>query len=183
MSVPAVEKKKEPGMGQLVVVLLVISAVVALLLGVVNMVTAPAIAANEEAKTQEAMTQVLPADSYEPVEYAGDPTVTAVYKAGDAGYVVQVSPATSFNSGLSIMVGVDANGACSGISIVSTSETSGLGSNASKPDWQAQFVGATGEVHVTKDGGTINAITGATITSRGVCEAVTSALAAAASLG
>ena len=183
MSAPVVEKKKEPGMAQLVVVLLVISAVVALLLGVVNMVTAPAIAANEEAKTQEAMTQVLPADSYEPVEYTGDPTVTAVYKAGDAGYVVQVSPATSFNGGLSIMVGVDANGACSGISVVSTSETSGLGSNASKPDWQAQFIGATGEVKVSKDGGTINAITGATITSRGVCEAVTSALAAAASLG
>ena len=45
-------------------------------------------------------------------------------------------------------------------------------------------MGAAGDaVTVTKDGGTINAITGATITSRGVCEAVTSALAAAASMG
>ena len=40
------ETKKEPGMAQLVIVLLVISAVVALLLGIVNMITAPAIAAN-----------------------------------------------------------------------------------------------------------------------------------------
>ena len=60
---------------------------------------------------------------------------------------------------------------------------SGLGSNASKPDFQAQFVGKTGEVKVTKDGGDIDALTGATITSRGVCEAVTSAIAAAASMG
>ena len=81
------------------------------------------------------------------------------------------------------MVGVDASGACTGTSIVSTGETSGLGSNASKPAFAEQFIGKTGEVKVTKDGGEINAITGATITSRGVCEAVTSAIAAAASMG
>lgn len=104
--------------------------------------------------------------------------VQAVYKAGDAGYVVEVKPATSFSGNLTIMVGVDNTGACSGISITSTGETSGLGSNASKPDFQAQFVGKTGEVKVTKDGGDIDALTGATITSRGVCEAVTSAIAA-----
>jgi len=92
-------------------------------------------------------------------------------------------PATSFSGNLTIMVGVDNTGACSGISITSTGETSGLGSNASKPDFQAQFVGKTGEVKVTKDGGDIDALTGATITSRGVCEAVTSAIAAAASMG
>ena len=127
-------KKKEPGMARLVIVLFAISAVTALALGLVNMVTAPAIAANEEKTRNEAMAEVLPADSYEQVSYTGgDATVEAVYQAGDAGYVVQVSPATSFNGGLTIMVGVDAQGACSGISIVSTSETSGLGANASRP--------------------------------------------------
>ena len=130
------------------------------------------------------MAAVLPADSYDEVEYTGgDAMVQAVYKAGDAGYVVEVKPATSFSGNLIIMVGVDNTGACSGISITSTGETSGLGSNASKPDFQAQFVGKTGEVKVTKDGGDIDALTGATITSRGVCEAVTSAIAAAASMG
>ena len=131
-----------------------------------------------------AMQAVLPADSYEQVEYTGgNALVTAVYKAGDAGYVVQVKPATSFSGNLTVMVGVGTDGACTGISIVKTGETSGLGSNASKPDWPAQFVGKTGEGKVTKDGGDINAITGATITSRGVSEAVTSAIAAAASMG
>ena len=165
-------KKKEPGMATLVIVLFAICAATALLLGLTNYVTAPFIAA------------VLPADSYDEVEYTGgDAMVQAVYKAGDAGYVVEVKPATSFSGNLTIMVGVDNTGACSGISITSTGETSGLGSNASKPDFQAQFVGKTGEVKVTKDGGDIDALTGATITSRGVCEAVTSAIAAAASMG
>ena len=186
MSETTAAAKKEPGAATLVGVLLAISAVVALLLGLTNMITAPYIAQNNERTTQEAMAKVLPADSYEDVtaQYAGgDATVEAVYRAGDAGYVVQVSPATSFSGNLTIMVGVDASDACSGISIISTGETSGLGSNASKPDWQAQFVGKTGTVSVSKDGGDIEAITGSTITSRGVCEAVTSALAAAASMG
>ena len=113
----------------------------------------------------------------------GDATVDTVYQAGDTGYVVQVSPATSFGGGLTIMVGVDANNACTGISVVATAETSGLGSNASRPSFADQFIGKTGVVQVTKDGGDINAITGATITSRGVCEAVTSAIAVAESMG
>ena len=160
------------------------AAVTGVLLGLTNYVTAPFIAANNEKTTQEAMAAVLPANSYDEVEYTGgDAMVQAVYKAGDAGYVVEVKPATSFSGNLTIMVGVDNTGACSGISITSTGETSGLGSNASKPDFQAQFVGKTGEVKVTKDGGDIDALTGATITSRGVCEAVTSAIAAAASMG
>ena len=107
----------------------------------------------------------------------------AVYQAGDAGYVVQVSPPTSFSGNLTIMVGVDSSYACTGISVTSTGETSGLGSNASRPSFADQFIGKTGTVAVTKDGGDINAITGATITSRGVCEAVNSAIAVAESMG
>lgn len=178
-------KKKEPGMASLVIVLCVISLVVALLLGLTNMITEPFILENNAKKIQAAMTEVLPADEYVDMTDSytgGDATVDSVYSAGDAGWVVQVTPATSFSGNLSVMVGVDSTGACSGISIVSTGETSGLGSNASKPSWQAQFVGKTGKVAVTKDGGEINAITGATITSRGVSEAVTSALAVAASM-
>ena len=186
MSEIVMNKKKEPGLAMLVVVLTAISLITALLLGAVNMITAPQIALNTEKKTAEAMQKVLPTEDgvYTPVEYTGeDSTVQAVYQAGDAGYVVQVKPATSFSGTFVVMVGVGSDGACTGISIVETGETSGLGSNAGKPDWQAQFVGQSGKVSVTKDGGDIDALTGATITSRGVCESVTSALAAAASLG
>ena len=65
----AVTQKKEPGMAQLVIVLFAISAITALLLGLVNMITAPQIAINNQKKTDDAMAAVLPADSYTQVEY------------------------------------------------------------------------------------------------------------------
>ncbi len=180
----AVETKKEPGMAQLVIILFAISAITALLLGLVNMVTTPAILANEKAKNERAMAAVLPADAYEKVEYTGDDTtVNAVYKAGDAGYVIQVSPGGSFSGTLSIMVGVDPAGTVTGVEVVKTAETSGLGANAGKDAFKGQFAGLTGTAAVTKDGGSIDAITGATITSRAVCNGVNSAVAAAASMG
>lgn len=180
----AVETKKEPGMARLILVLFAISAATALLLGLVNMITAPAIAANEKAKTDAAMAAVLPADSYTQVEYTGgDATVDGIYQAGDAGYVVQVSPGGSFSGTFTIMVGVDHEGVVTGVEIVKTAETSGLGANAGKPVFKEQFKGLSGSVAVTKDGGSIDALTGATITSRAVCNGVNSAVAAAASMG
>lgn len=178
-------KKKEAGMAQLVIVLFAISAITALLLGLVNMVTAPAIAANEKAKKDAAMAAVLPYDGeYVQVEYTGeDKSIASMYQAGDAGYVVEVNCPSSFSGTLSIMAGVDANGACTGVEIIKTAETSGLGANAGKESFREQFKGKTGTIQVTKDGGEINALTGATITSRAVSAGVTSAIAAAQSMG
>lgn len=77
------------------------------------------------------MAAVLPADSYTPVDYSGgDTTIEAVYQAGDAGYVFQVSPSGSFSGTLTIMVGVSGEGQVTGVEIVKTAETSGLGANA-----------------------------------------------------
>lgn len=177
-------KKKEPGMVTLVLVLAIISLVMALLLGMVNDVTAPAIEANKLAKTQQAMTKVLPADVYDPVEYTGsDPYVKGIYTAGEDGYIVLTTPTSGFSGGIEMMVGIDNDSAVTGIAIISHAETSGLGSNATKPEWQKQFVGQSGEVKVKKDGGSIEAITGSTITSRAVCDGVNAALTAVAELG
>ncbi len=182
MSDTVVVKKKETGPVQLVVTLFLISAICAVLLGLVNNITAGPIAAANEAATNAAMQAVLPADSYEQVEYTGgNALVTAVYKAGDAGYVVQVAP-SGFGGNLDVMVGVGADGTCTGVSIISHAETSGLGANATKEDFRAQFVGKA-NVAVTKDGGDIAALTGATITSRAVCDGVNAAIEAAASVG
>ena len=182
MSDTVVVKKKEAGPVQPVVTLFLISAICAVLLGLVNNITAGPIAAANEAATNAAMQAVLPADSYEQVEYTGgNALVTAVYKAGDAGYVVQVAP-SGFGGNLDVMVGVGADGTCTGVSIISHAETSGLGANATKEDFRAQFVGKA-NVAVTKDGGDIAALTGATITSRAVCDGVNAAIEAAASVG
>ena len=70
MSEIVMNKKKEPGLAMLVVVLTAISLITALLLGAVNMITAPQIALNTEKKTAEAMQKVLPTEDgvYTPVE-------------------------------------------------------------------------------------------------------------------
>ena len=81
MSEIVMNKKKEPSLAMLVVVLTAISLITALLLGAVNMVTAPQIKLNTEKKTAEALQAVLPTEDgvYTPVEYTGeDSTVQAV---------------------------------------------------------------------------------------------------------
>lgn len=182
----AVAAKKSPvgDLVRLTVTLMAIAAVCALLLGLVNEGTKDRIAAVEAEKKAAAMASVLPAAGYEQTAYLGsDATIDEVYKAGDAGWVIQVSPAGSFGGGFTIMVGVKSDLTVSGVEIVKSSETSGLGANAKKPAFREQFIGLSGTVAVTKDGGTIDALTGATITSRAVSAGVTSALAAAATLG
>lgn len=177
-------KRKDAAVGKLTITLGAICAVCALLLGLTNMVTADQIKAIQKAKNEAAMAEVLPADDYAEVAYAGaDSTIRSVHKAGDEGYVVEVSPSGSFSGTLTIMVGVKKDGTVSGVAVTKSGETSGLGDNAKRPDFRAQFVGQSGDVKVTKDGGKINALTGATITSRAVSAGVTSALAVAAELG
>lgn len=178
-------EKKGSGMASLVIVLAIICLVVAALLGVVNNVTAAPIAANNEKTVQESLLVVLPADEYTQVEYTGDNTaVVAVYQAGDAGYVVEVMSPNGFSGGIDMMTGIDPDGAVTGIAVISHAETSGLGSKAqTDKDWQAQFVGLTDTAAVTKDGGTINAITGSTITSRAICDGVNIAREVVEALG
>lgn len=179
------ERNNASGVGKLAVTLGSICAVCALLLGMTNAATAGRIAAVQKDKNDRAMAQVLPiTGEYTPVEYTGgDATVQSVYRAGEEGCVVEVSPASSFSGTLTIMVGVKTDGTVSGVVVTKSGETSGLGDNAKRADFREQFVGQLGEVKVTKDGGSINALTGATITSRAVAAGVTSALAVAAELG
>ncbi len=160
--------------------LLIISAVVAGLLGLTNGVTAEKISAINQEKTAASMEQVLPADSYTPVECDLE-GVAAAYQAGDQGYVIEVTP-SGFGGTIDMVVGVKADGTVAGVEIISMSETSGLGANASKDSFRSQFVGKSGDLAVTKDGGDIDALTGATITSRAVTQGVNTALQAAAAL-
>lgn len=167
---------------KLTLTLLVISAVVACLLGMTNYITADKIAEITAQKTAASMEEVLPADSYTELSYTGsEANVAAVYQAGDAGYVVEVTP-SGFGGAIDMVVGVSIDGTVTGVSIVSMSETSGLGANASKDTFRSQYVGLSGELAVNKDGGEIDALTGATITSRAVTDGVNTALRVAAEL-
>ena len=159
---------------RLTLTLLIITVVVAGLLGLVNFFTEDKIAENTARKAEEAMQEVLPADSYEKLSTSGE-GVTEAFRA-ENGYVIRIGT-SGFGGAIDMMVGVSNEGAVTGISIISHSETPSLGANCVRPEWQAQFVGATGDLAVSKDGGTIDALTGATVTSRGVTQGVNLALA------
>ena len=172
---------------RLALTLLVITSVVAAALAGVNAITAPKIAALTQQKTQAAIEAVLPGGG-EKLETFTDETglVQAVY-ASDTGYAVQVAPA-GFDGEITMMVGISKEGTVLGIDIISHTETAGLGAVAAAntsagESFRSQFAGAQGALAVSKDGGTIDAITGATITSRAVTDGVNAALACARALG
>ena len=159
--------------------LLLIAAVVAAALALVNDVTAPIIAKVNAQKTQQAIELVLPGGYDQKVDAYTDETglVSSVYK-GANGYAVEVTP-IGFDNTITMMVGVDPDGKILGVSIISHSESAGLGavaaaSNSAGQAFRDQFVGLSGSVSV---GDNIDAITNATITSRAVCDGVNAALA------
>ena len=83
------------------------------------------------------------------------------------------------------MVGILPDGSIAGIQILSCSnETPGLGANATNEEFYGQYAGKPGDgsLKVSKDGGEIQAMTGATITSRAVTNGVDAAANYAASL-
>ena len=173
---------------RLALTLLAITAVVAAALAGVNSITAPAIEKLNAEKTQLAIEAVLPGGYDEEVTDYADATglVSKVYK-GANGYALEVKPG-GFDNTITMMVGVDLDGNVLGISIVSHTETAGLGAVAAAKTsageaFRGQFEGQSGSVSVSKDGGQIEAITGATITSRAICVGVNAALDCVGGLG
>ena len=172
---------------RLAATLLIITAVVAAALAGVNAVTAPVIAQLKADKLQQAINEVLPGGG-EAVEFTDNSGwVSAVYQS-ETGYAVEVTPTTGFNGAITMMVGIDTQGNVLGISVVSQTETAGLGAVcAAKTEagqtFRAGFEGLSVQVAVDKDGGEVDSITGATITSRAVCDGVNAALACVANMG
>lgn len=171
---------------RLAMTLLLITAVVAAALAGVNGFTGPIIEKINAEKTQKAIEAVLPGGG-ELLESFPDESgiVQAVY-ASDKGYAIQVAP-VGFSGQIVMMVGV-ADGKVTEISVISQSETPSLGAEAAANNekgtaFRSQFVGLEGVLAVTKDGGTIDSLTSATVTSRAVTEGVNAALACAAALG
>lgn len=195
------ETAKKSGGGEiarLIIVLGLITLVCALLLGVVNQVTEPKIKANEKATLDAAMAEIIPDATFEDVEVADEfktpadkntPAIILAAKAvkdgQDAGYCVEVQP-KGFGGALTVIVGINPDGTIAGAKVTKHAETPGLGAKAQQdPNWIAQFAGKSGDgsLAVSKDGGEINAITGATITSRAVTLGVNTAAEFVQSLG
>lgn len=185
-------ENKKGGMNEivgLIIVLGLITLICALLLGFINQVTAPQIEANQIETRNLAMAEIIPGAEFTDLQTTvdGDVPITGVYEAvigGETvGYCVEVTP-SGFGGSLTMIVGINADGTVAGAKVNSHAETPGLGAKA-QSDWIDQYAGAAadGGLAVTKDGGTITPITGATITSRAVTAGVNTAANYVASLG
>lgn len=110
-----------------------------------------------------------------------DSAAAAKDASGNAvGYVISSTSKDGFGGEVKITVGIDGDNKITGIAFLSLSETPGLGMNATNPEFAGQFTGKAAEaLTVVKGGGAgdleINAMSGATITSNAVTNAVNAA--------
>ena len=178
---------------KLTIVLFLVCAIAAGILGGVNELTYQRIADQAAAKTREAFAAVMIADEFPelPVDQAAFPTVDRVNQAlkggSIAGYVV-TSTFSGAQGNITLAVGVSPDYKCTGISVIEHSETSGLGANAASTGevgvkFRAQFVGQDEQIALANAGGSIDALTGATITSRAITGAVAESIRVVKSLG
>ena len=167
------------------VTLFVICLAATFLLGLTNSVTAPIIE-NLAVETEMKSRQIVFADAVsfgeEVILADGTSVVAALDESGaEIGHVV-VNVAKGYGGDISIMTGVDSEGKVTGINILSHSETAGLGAKATEPSFKDMFIGLVEGITVSKDKAgenSIDALTGATITSRAVVNAVNAAIEAA----
>ena len=175
---------------KLTFILFLVCAITAGILGVVNELTKDRIAEITKQKEAAAFASVLKADEYNEVDFdsAAYPTIQGIYEAsGDLGWIVK-SKFSGAQGSIVMVTGVDTDYKCTGISIIEHSETSGLGANAASTsevgkNFRAQFIGQGADIALAKAGGEIDALTGATITSKSVTAAVANAIAAVEALG
>ena len=192
---------------KLTVTLFATCLVVAFCLGLVNGVTLPNITASNLAKTNAALAAVYPeideanfasneievSDDIAAAASAYSATVTNVYAITDggaeAGYAVQLDVSGS-QSTISMVVGLDTEGTVTGVSVIKSGETSGIGDkvtgNKPLPSGVGvldQFQGKTAADQPLKVGGNVDAISGATVSSKGITNGVNGALAAFAAIG
>lgn len=176
--------KKESSFVNMVLTLFIVTAIAALALGGVYNITKEPIALAKRLKIEKAIGEVLPAfDSVTETKVlpAGGKDSLTLYNATNQGEFVGTAIRTYTDVGFSgrfwIMVGFVDGDIISGSSVLEHKETPGLGDkmNKNKSDWSNQFDGKNLEEYklkVKKDGGDVDAITAATISSRAFCDAV-----------
>lgn len=174
--------KLESNFRNMVVVLTLISLIAAGILGAVYTVTAEPIQQAKTAKQQQAIQQVLTANNRLETDTVNNLPVYRAYQDDTfVGAAVEAS-SNGFGGEIKIMVGFDAQGSIIDYAVLQQAETPGLGTKIVdwfKTDKNNQSIKgknpATNNLTVSKDGGEVDAITAATISSRAFLEAVQSA--------
>lgn len=175
--------KKESSFVNMVITLFLVTAIAAMALGGVYTVTKEPIAIAKQKKLEAAIKAVLPDFDTITTKMVpdGEGDSLTFYYAAKSGEPIGVAIKTFTNMGFSgkieLMIGMLDDGSISNTAVLAHKETPGLGDkmDIKKSDFPVQFIGknpADFKLKVTKDGGDVDAITAATITSRAFCDAV-----------
>lgn len=165
------------------IALFLICLVATTLLAFANQVTAPIIEDLAVQTEIDARKTVLSdADKFEEKTSGGISYVVGLDKNGNEIGMVFTKTAKSYGGDIIVMTGIDTKGEITGIDILQITDTPGLGMNADKPEFKEKFIGMNGTVTVLKNSADANkneidAISGATISSKAVTEAVNAAMA------
>lgn len=162
-----------------IIVLTVIAAVMAALLGGTNLLTKDKIQKLEADTEKAAIEKVIKADDYKKSTITYNDTEYTYFKAFDgkdlAGYAFTLS-ANGYGGAVKCVIGLDMSGKVTAVEITDVSnETPGLGQNADKADFTNRFKDKSSELSVVKSDANENevqAVTGATITSNAVTKSV-----------
>ncbi len=178
--------KKESTFLNMTLTLFIVTVIASVALGYVYKLTEAPIREAKAKKLQEAISVVVPGagtaeiivDTIPSPDGLGNLEFYTV-KANDEiiGTAVKSFTNNGFSGYMSVMVGFDQNGKIIDSNVLEHSETPGLGDKTSKSasPWNDQFKGKNPQneiMKVKKDGGAIDAITAATISSRAYCDAV-----------
>lgn len=183
-------KKTESTFVNMLVVLFLVTAIAALALGGVYNLTKEPIEIAKRQKLEAAIGKVLPEfdeiEEFAVMPETGKDSLT-FFKATKNGEWIGTAIKTYTDDGFSgrfwIIVGLSPENKIFNTSVLEHKETPGLGDkmDQSKADWSKQFIDQDLEKYrlkVTKDGGDVDAITAATISSRGFCLAMEKAYSA-----
>jgi len=176
--------KTESTLKNMVLSLTIISLTASVCLGFVYELTREPIALSVLNKKLDAIRQVVPEFNNNPNDEmyrlpTGEGDSLEIYPAKLNGYIVGYAVNTYSTNGfsgiISLMAGFKSDGTIQNITVLEQKETPGLGTKMVEPDFREQFTGkdpADFPLKVKKDGGQVDAITAATISSRAFCDAV-----------
>lgn len=176
--------KLESTFKNMVLTLFAITAITSVTLGYVYELTKEPIAKAKMSKKIEAIKKVVPPFNNDPNSEQfsvtlDDQSICEVYPAkmddSIVGYAVKTFSNKGFGGLVWLMVGFDARGNIMDISVLEHKETPGLGTKMDSESFRAQFRGKNPQqfnIKVRKDGGEVDAITAATISSRAFCDAL-----------
>ncbi len=159
-------------------ILTLICAISAAGLAGTNELTAKRIAEADKKAEQQAMSRIIDVDKFTEATVTVNGIENTYFIAGNEntyGYIFTVSH-NGYGGPIKVMTGVDLDGKVIAVEVLSASdETPGLGQNVTKKTYWEQFKGLSGKA-VVGNNGNIEAVTGATFSSKAVAECVNDAL-------